>query len=348
MDAPDKPTNQVENQILDATRRAQKEYNFNEAHDPNRPADLWFQESDEGQILFVVFYTQACRWSRCLGCNLPAKMSQKHVSYRALMAQIDWLFSQPEVVKRCAALKKVIVSNNGSVLDEKTFSSTALMYLIAKLNLHLPNLSVLTLETRVEYVDQAELEFIARALQEGDTATNLELAIGFEAFDEHIRNGVFNKGLSLERFEGLCRLMAPYGYQLKCYLMQKPVPGMSDEQAIQDVHRAIDYLSGKATEHGLRINLHLNPTYVAFGTALERSFRRGEYSPPRLRDVARAALHGEDKDVSIFLGLSDENLAVEGGSFIRAGEEAVIAKLEQFNRMQAYNLLREVAATGSD
>jgi radical SAM enzyme (TIGR01210 family) len=341
------PSDQIENQILDATRWAQKDYKFNEAHDPNRPADLWFQESGEGQILFVVFYTQACRWSRCLGCNLPTKMSRKHVSYRALMAQIDWLFSQPEVIQRYHTLKKVIVSNNGSVLDEKTFSSTALMYLIAKLNLHLPNLSVLTLETRVEYVDPAELEFMARALQEGETPTNLELAIGFEAFDEHIRNGLFNKGLSLERLEGLCGLMAPYGYQLKCYLMQKPVPGMTDEQAIQDIHQAIDYLSRKATQYGVRINLHLNPTYAAFGTALERSFRKGEYSPPRLSDVARAALHGEGKDVSIFLGLSDENLAVEGGSFIRPGDEVVIEKLEQFNRIQNYSLLREVAASGS-
>ena len=44
-------------------------------------------------------------------------------------------------------MRKIIVSNNGSVLDEVTFSSTALIYLMAKLNLHLPNLAVLTLET---------------------------------------------------------------------------------------------------------------------------------------------------------------------------------------------------------
>lgn len=343
MDAAKNATDPIENQILAATRRAHKNYSFNEAHDPNRPADMWFQESNEGQILFVVFYTQACRWSRCLGCNLPARMSQKHVSYQAIMAQIDWLFSQPEVVQRYAALKKVIISNNGSVLDEKTFSSTALMYLIAKLNLHLSSLSVLTLETRVEYVDPAELEFMARALQEGQTAANLELAIGFEAFDERIRNRVFNKGLSLERFEGLCRMMAPYDYQLKCYLMQKPVPGMTDQEAIQDIHQAIDYLGRKAAQHGVRISLHLNPTYVAFGTALERSFKNGEYSPPRLRDVARAALHGEGKGISIFLGLSDENLALAGGSFIRPGDEPVIEKLERFNRTQNYDLLREVA-----
>jgi len=87
----------------------------------------------------------------------------------------------------------------------------------------------------------------------------------------------------------------------------------------------------------------LNPTYVAFGTPLEHSFKNGEYSPPRLRDVARAALHGEGQGISIFLGLSDENLAVAGGSFIRPGDEPVIEKLEQFNRTQNYGLLRQVA-----
>lgn len=343
MHAETRNTAAVESQIATGTRQGQKSYSFNETHDPGHPAEYWFQESNEGLILFVVFYTQACRWSRCLGCNLPARMSQHRVGFRSLMAQVDFVFSQPDVKARFSLLRKVIVSNNGSVLDEVTFSSTALIYLIAKLNLHLPSLAVLSLETRVEYVDAAELEFIARALREGETPTQLELAIGFEAFDEHIRNEVFKKGLSLVQFESLCGLVARHGFHLKCYFMQKPVPGLSDDAAVADVHQAIDYLCGQARRHGCRINLHLNPTYAAFGTALERSFQEGGYSPPRLRDVARAALHADGKPLSVFLGLSDEGLACEGGSFIRPGEEQLLEKLEEFNRTQSYLLLREVA-----
>lgn len=331
-----------ERRILEATAHGQKHYAFDETHDPTRPADFWFQESQEGPILFVVFYTQACRWSRCLGCNLPARMSQHHIGYRPLMAQMDYLFEQPEVAARGPTLRKAIISNNGSVLDEHTFSSTALIYLIARLNLHLPQLAVLSLETRTEYVDTAELEFIARALAEGETPTRLELAIGFEAFDDRIRNAVFQKGLALERFETLCRAVAQHGFHLKCYFMQKPVPGMSDEEAVQDIHRAIDYLCDKSREHGVWINLHLNPTYVAFGTVLERCFQRGEYSPPRLRDVARAALHAEGKPITVFLGLSDEGLSCPGGSFIRPGEEPVLRALEAFNQTQNFSRLREV------
>ncbi len=337
----------IERQILENTGRGQKEYAFDEGHNPRRPIDYWFQESDEGAILFVVFYAQACRWSRCLGCNLPAKCSSKHVGFRELMAQTDYLLSQPEVVSRFPELRKVILSNNGSVLDEQTFSSTALIYLIARLNLHLPKLAVLTMETRIEYVDAPELEFIARALKEGETPTTLELAIGFEAFDDHIRNDVFSKGLQLAQFETLCQMIARYQFRLKCYFMQKPVPDLSDEAAVQDIWRAIDYLSAKSRQYQVPINMHLNPTYVAYGTVLERRFRMGEYSPPRLHDVARAALHAEGKPISVFLGLSDEGLACEGGSFIRPGEQALVAKLEGFNRTQDYALLRNISAASA-
>ena len=326
-------------QILQGSEAGQKSYGFDEEHDPSRPADFWFQQSQEGEVLFVVFYSQACRWSRCLGCNLPSRMSSSHVDFKALMAQVDWLINEPSIVERRARLSKVIVSNNGSIMDEETFSSTALMYLIARLNQYFTNLSVLCVETRAEYVDPEELEFIARALKEGDTPTMLEVAIGFEAFDETIRNKEFNKGLGLKTFEGLCAMIAKHRFRLKCYFMQKPIPGLSDQAAVDDIHQAIDYLDEQANRHGIPINMHLNPTYVAKGTLLVDSFLKGEYSPPKLTDVVRAVSHARDKRISVYVGLSDEGLAVKGGSFIRSGDEVLLERLERFNRSQDYALL---------
>ncbi|MGA1823539.1 MAG: hypothetical protein ACMUIP_02670 [bacterium] len=329
----------VEQQIQNGSEKGFKKYSFNKAHDETKPAQMWFQNSDEGLILFIVFYTQACRWSRCIGCNLPSKMSKEHVSYRAIVAQIEHVFSDPEVLRQRESITKIIVSNNGSVLDEMTFSSTSLMYLMAKINLMFPNVHTLCMETRPEYVEVEELEFISRALKEGDTPTELELAIGFEAFDERIRNEIFQKGLSFELFENFVKKIAPYKYRLKCYFMQKPVAGMSDEEARSDIEKGIDYLHRAACEHDIKINMHLNPTYAARGTLLEDEFRRGRYTPPKLIDVARAAYHGKGKDVSIFIGLFDEGLAVEGGSFIRPGDESLIKELEQFNKTRDYDIL---------
>ncbi len=332
----------IMNQIIGGHQKAGKRYSFDETHDPRQPADFWFQQSTEGTVLFIVFYTQACRWSRCLGCNLPARMSREHVNYQLIMDQIDTLFRHPDVAGRLSEIRKVIVSNNGSVLDQETFSSTALLYLMATLNRRLPKMAVLSLETRPEYVEFAELEFLARALGEGDTPTNLELAIGFEAFDDHIRNQVFDKGLSLDVFEDFLRTAAPFGYQIKTYFMQKPVPRMSDAEAVQDIQHAIDYLHEMARQYGIRINMHLNPTYAARGTRLEDAFLKKEYVPPLLTDVARAARHADGKTLSIFIGLSDEGLAVEGGSFLRAGDRPLLEQLERFNRTQDYSILKAI------
>ena len=329
----------VEKQILAGTRRAGKEYGFADGRERERPVGWWFQQTHEGEVLFVIFYTQACRWSRCLGCNLPSVSSRHHVDFRALMAQVDFLLADPEVRARSASLTKVIVSNNGSVLDEATFSSTALIYLVARLNLQLPRLAVLALETRVEYVDEVELAFLARALREGQTPTTLELAIGFEAFDDRIRNQVFLKGLRLAEFERLCAALARHGFRLKCYFMLKPVPGLSGEEAVADIHHAVRYLDAQARQHGLTINVHLNPTYAAAGTRLAEEFNAGRYTPPTLTEVARAALAARGTGISIYLGLSDEGLACPGGSFLRPGEEAVLERLEEFNRTQDFTIL---------
>ena len=331
----------VVGQILHGTSEGNKTYEFDETHDPNLPAQWWFQESDEGLILFVVFYTQACRWSQCVSCSLPSKCSKQSVSYKSLLNQINFVFNLSEIKKRQRAIRKMIISTNGSVLDEQTFSSMALMYLVIKLNLYFPNLAVLSIETRPEYVDLEELEFLARGIAEGDTPTALELAVGFELFDDHLRNDVLKKGLRKEVFERMVEKMAPHGFRLKCYVMQKPVPGMTSEEAVEDVKKSIDYFHALYLKHEgkIKFNMHLNPTYVAKGTLLESAFLRGDYTPPSLQDVVIAVKHSQGKELTVFVGLDDEGLAVPGGSFVRPGDEEILKKLKTFNERQEHSLL---------
>lgn len=326
-------------QIMKGYELGKKTHGFNDFHDPNEPAQWWFQNSEEGLVLFVVFFTQACRWSRCTGCNLPSKCSMLHIDYKHIINQIDWIFSHPEIKAKREEIKEMIISNNGSILDQDTFSTTALMYLMAQINLNLPNLAVLTQESRPEYIEPAELEILSRALKEGETPTRMRHAVGFEAFDEWIRNEKFQKGLKLDVFEEFVKRVAAYNMSIKTYFMQKPVSGMSDEEAVEDIKNAIDYLSQVSEKYGAKINMHLNPTYAAFGTVLEEEFYAGTYSPPKLTDVIRAVKHGKGKGISIYIGLFDEGLAVPGGSFIREGDEALIAKLDEFNRTQNYSIL---------
>ncbi len=44
-------------QIVKTSKESGKTYAFNEGHDENLPAQWWFQNSDEGLVLFIVFLT---------------------------------------------------------------------------------------------------------------------------------------------------------------------------------------------------------------------------------------------------------------------------------------------------
>ena len=194
-------------------------------------------------------------------------------------------------------------------------------------------------------MDPVELEMLKRALSEGRTPTQLELGIGFEAYDPAIRNDHFDKGLGFDKFENFVKLVQPFGYHIKCYFMQKPVPDMTDDQAVEDVKKGIEYFTKTSRLHQIEINMHLNPTYVASGTILAEKFKAGEYSPPMLVNVARAILSGKQfpksERINIFVGLNDEGLAVEGGSFIRPGDEELIKAFENFNITQDYDTLEK-------
>ena len=122
--------------------------------------------------------------------------------------------------------------------------------------------------------------------------------------------------------------------------MLKPVPNLSEEQAIIDVVNGINYLDKIVNKFNIDINMHLNPTYVAYGTLLEKEFNKGNYIPPALESVRKAILAAEGKKVSIYIGLYDEGLAVKGGSFIRKGDENLIKKLNQFNTTQDFSIIK--------
>ena len=88
----------------------------------DRPVDTWTQDSTDGRIMFIVFYTQACRWRRCIGCNFHDNASKVHVNYDNIINQIDYVLDN---IAPSDNINKVILSNGGSMLDEDTFSTTA-------------------------------------------------------------------------------------------------------------------------------------------------------------------------------------------------------------------------------
>ena len=70
---------------------------------------------------------------------------------------------------------------------------------------------------------------------------------------------------------------------------------MTDEEAILDIHKAIDYLHSISSDTKVPINMHLNPTFVAGGTVLEEAFKQGKYYPPCGRSSKNKQARGNNK-----------------------------------------------------
>ncbi len=68
--------------------------------------------------------------------------------------------------------------------------------------------------------------------------------------------------------------------------MLKPIPDLSEDDALKDIINAINYLDEISKKYKLKLNMHLNPTYAAKETALEDAFKDGSFVPPLLETVS--------------------------------------------------------------
>ena len=333
---------------LAGMERAGKAMELDDVKSLHEPVGFFFQESYEGTVLFIILKSPPCRHGACTFCGLTETSTTREMIIDHYGDQIDFIFKHRDVHARASEIVKVIVSNQGSVLDEDTFPSVVLNYLFYKMARRLQNLKIVCLESRPEYVDDHELETFRRFLQEVCQDIQLEIAIGYEAHDTVLRNTHLNKGLVLREkansLEHLCSRMAENGFLLKCYFMQKPWMDMTDEEAIKDVKGGIDFLVEMMGIYSVQVSMHLNPTFAAKGTLLADAYEHGTFVPPTLLDLTRAALHAEGRGLPMFLGLNDEGLAVPGGSFLREEDLWMVEILEEFNRTQEFGLLHDLIA----
>jgi len=314
-------------------------------HPLDRPLFHWYRKTPFGPELVVCLYTRGCRYRACSFCSLPSVTAgDLQVPYREINTQVDFALGQLSA-EELDAVVRVSLFNNGSTLDQETLPTKSLLYFLLKAS-DLPNLAVVSLETRAEYVEDWELKVLRQILP--DRAA-LEISLGFETFSEKIRNQVLRKGLTEAMFESLLALLSANRCRLKCYVMLKPDVTLTEQEGVEEAVRTIEYLGGMSEKHKVEISVHLNPTYVARGSRLENDFRVKGYRPPDLSGVVEVLLKTESVGLWTYVGLDDEGLAAPGGEFRSELQDRarVIATLERFNATNDYRLLTELVSTAA-
>jgi len=309
--------------------------------EPTEPLFHWYVDCTTGKELVFALYTLPCRYAMCAFCALPGLSEGGHrVTPHDIEAQVDHILEQytPE---QLAQVTKVSIYTAASVLDQECLPTRSLMYLALKVT-DLPKLDTVSLETRSEYVEDWELKALRHVFAH---EVRIEIGIGYETHDPHLRNKILGKGLSNRELEGLCDLLAANDCQLKAYLMLKPHHSLTEQAGVDEAIDGLGHLRALSDASGIPVSVHLNPTYVAEGCSLTVELKAHGYEPPQLRSVLTVVKEAHARSLPIYVGLDDEGLAIEGGAFRSTGldREATVAALLSFNRHQDLDrLLAEV------
>ncbi len=309
--------------------------------DKTKPLFHWYVDSAHGKELVFALYTRPCRYGRCAFCSLP-NMSEggETVSAADIEKQIDYIlahYSQEEINN----IAKISVYTASSSLDQECLPTRSLMYLALKVS-YLPKLKILSLETRPEYVEDWELKALQNVLGK---KIILEIGIGYETHNLELRNKILEKGLTAKALHRLLIMLSDNKASLKAYLMLKPHPSLSEEEAIVEAQNGVQEIADLGKAYDVPVSIHLNPTYIAEGCSLTNEMLDSGFKPPELTSVIKVVEYASKLKTPIYVGLDDEGQAVEGGTFRSTGldkEKAVKAILD-FNRHQDFKrMIKEI------
>jgi len=310
------------------------------AKDKTKPLFHWYVDSAFGKELVLALYTRPCRYGRCAFCSLP-DMSEggEAVSAADIEKQIDYILTQ-YTDKQINNISKVSVYTASSSLDQECMPTRSLMYLALKVSF-LPLLKIISLETRPEYVEDWELKALQNVLGK---KVELEVGIGYETHNLELRNKILEKGLTTKALHRLLKKLADNKASLKAYLMLKPHPSLSEEEGIVEAQNGVQEIFDLGKAYDVPVSVHLNPTYIAEGCSLTNEMLESGFQPPELTSVIKVVEFASHLKTPIYVGLDDEGMAVEGGTFRSTGldKKKTVKALQDFNRHQNFKkMIRE-------
>ncbi len=273
------------------------------------------------QDLAVLFNSKRCRYS-CDFCALPHKSSAKPVSGEDLRSQFRFVIH--EVRHALGLIDRLTIANEGSVFDPATFPLDSLLEIAASAR-KLPNVRRVVFESRLEFVNDENLLASRAACQK-----TINVLTGFETLNEQVRDEVLGKQEPIDTFLHGLDVLEAAGAELTAYVLFKPVPTMSDDEAIQEARDSIAYLVAESAKRSIDLTIRLNPMYAARGTPWRKAAENASelYQPPRLSDVLGLARESADAGAKIYIGLTSEGLADESYTY-RAREDFASSLLRQ-------------------
>lgn len=224
----------------------------------------------------VYLMSNGCEWALksahgCMMCGHLAKQTRrdKPISVKDYLKQFEEEFEKIEF-KEYPILN---LYNNGSFINDNEIPPEARKGMLKKINEN-PDIKMLVLETRPEFVTEEKVREIKRLIPD----KHIELGVGLEMKNDFYRGICINKGFSLQRFNVAANIITKH-LNLRTYVLLKPL-FLTEKEGIE--------LAIETVEHSFAMGattVSLEACTIQDYTFMKYLYERGLYSPPWLWSI---------------------------------------------------------------
>ncbi|MFX1503642.1 MAG: archaeosine biosynthesis radical SAM protein RaSEA [Promethearchaeota archaeon] len=264
------------NSIKQIALKKRKKYSEDQKR---HPISYWVKNerlrSENGKELTIILRSKGCSWALsalggCSMCGYYLDAATEGVSATQLINQFEYAYNDKiNEINQDSHDYILKIFNSGSFLDEDEIPKDVRNYIYQKIS-NVDKIKEVVIESRLKYITSEKLEELSEVFNK----KYLEIAIGLESVNDHIRNTFINKGVLFKDFKSTLKRCKEHGIGVKVYLLFKP-PFLNEQAAIDDCSYSIKTLVN------LEVNsISINPMNIQKGTLVEYLWFQNRYKLP--------------------------------------------------------------------
>lgn len=257
--------------------------------------------------LMVVLRTNGCAYDKdkkgCTMCDFIAHA----VSSRILKVRGEHLLKQLDEALRSEwaspPVDQIDLLTLGSFFHSTEVDQEARRMLLQRVAQE-PSIRRVVIESRAPYITVERLQEARSQIGEHQ---DLEIGLGIESANDHLRNEILNKGLTWPQIETVVRTCRQTKTRFMAYLLIKPQT-LSESESIEDAIHSAKQVAELCRSENVPFRIAFEPVFITENTPLDRLYQAGDYQCCSLWTVVEVLKRCRGLG-TIFVGLSDEGLS---------------------------------------
>lgn len=283
------------------------------------------------QRFMIVLRTNGCSYDKdkkgCTMCDFRKHAIDIPVDAKWMMSQFETALAKVQSSKK--QVEQIDLLTLGSFLYDGEISSEFRSSIMKRIS-QIPEVQKVVIESRATYVTLERLESLKQNLRKDQI---LELGIGVETSNEHLRQEILRKGMPWSNLENAIKVCKNTHVHFLAYLLIG-TQTLSEIDAIEDAVKSAEDVADLCLKYSVPFRIAFEPVFITKGTLLEELYLKKEYKLINLWSVVEV-LRRTHHLGTIFVGMSDEGLSegrIPEGCFLCT--QQLRDAIEEFNGSQ--------------